>query len=304
MFKKAVKHELKLRMAISGASGSGKTYTSLALASALAGKGRIALIDTEHGSASKYANLFDFDVLELTNFHPDNYIKAIKAAERAGYDVLIIDSMSHAWNGLGGVLELVGGVQAKWNTVARPLENNFISAIVSSKMHIIATMRAKMKTEVEKDEKGKSYTKKVGLDAIQRQDIEYEFDFACVMDSNNLTVEKTRCPDVNGLTINRPGAEFMKIIIKWLNDGKPQEDQQAPAAIVTVRDLIAELKPQLATLYNVTDDSLLKAINETGKGQAYLAAKGKPLGFGTELSPSTYDAIKTQVLDALNKKGE
>jgi len=300
MFKKAVKHEAKLRMAISGASGSGKTFTALTFAKALAKTGRIAVVDTEHGSASKYADQFDFDVIELNNFHPDNYIKAIKAAEREGYSVIVLDSMTHAWNGTGGILEIVGGNFAKWKEV-NPIERNFIEAIISSKMHVIATMRAKMQVEVEKDERGKAVPKKIGMGAIQRDGIEYEFDITCMMDlSNNITVDKTRCPDVNGLVVNRPGVDFMTPIIKWLS-GQPSEPVPA---VMTIRDLIAELKPQLATLDNVTDDSLLKAINETGKGQAYLTAKGKPLGFGTELSPSTYDAIKTQVLDALNKKGE
>src|SRR5690606_34635021 len=103
-FKKATKSQAKLRMAITGPSGSGKTYTALSVGTPL---GRIAVIDTERGSASKYADLFDFDVLELTEYNPRNYIEAIRAACAGGYDVLIIDSLSHAWSGQGGVLELV-----------------------------------------------------------------------------------------------------------------------------------------------------------------------------------------------------
>jgi KaiC/GvpD/RAD55 family RecA-like ATPase len=95
-FKKAIKHNALLRMAIAGIAGSGKTYTSLTLATALANGSPVALIDTEHGSASKYADTFQFDVLELSNFNPQNYIDAIHEAEQAGYAVLIIDSLSHA----------------------------------------------------------------------------------------------------------------------------------------------------------------------------------------------------------------
>ena len=95
-FKKATKSQAKLRMAITGPSGSGKTYSALSIAAPL---GHAAVIDTECGSASKYADLFDFDVLELSEYHPRNYIEAIKAACAAGYDVLIIDSLSHAWSG-------------------------------------------------------------------------------------------------------------------------------------------------------------------------------------------------------------
>ena len=104
MFKRATKTQIRLRLALSGASGSGKTMSSLAIASHLGQ--RIAVIDTERGSASRYADLFEFDVLELESFHPTKYISAIKAAESAGYDVLIIDSLSHAWIGKDGELDL------------------------------------------------------------------------------------------------------------------------------------------------------------------------------------------------------
>ena len=102
MFKKAVKHESKLRLAIAGPSGSGKTFTSLAIGTSL---GRVAVVDTESGSASKYADLFDFDVMEIdAPFHPNKYIEAIKGAVQAGYDVVILDTLSHAWFAEGGVL--------------------------------------------------------------------------------------------------------------------------------------------------------------------------------------------------------
>src|SRR5690242_19965331 len=107
-------------MALVGPSGSGKTYTALKIATNLVPSGKVALIDTERGSASKYAKLFKFDVLELRNYHPEAYIKAIKAAADNGYDVLIIDSLSHAWNGDGGVLSIVdkkGGRFDAWKDV-------------------------------------------------------------------------------------------------------------------------------------------------------------------------------------------
>ena len=233
LFKKAVKEAAKLRMAISGPSGSGKTYTSLLLATELArhGNGKIAVVDTESGSASKYADVFSFDVAEMSNFHPQNYVKAIQEAEAAGYDVVILDSITHAWTGKGGILDIVGGNFAKWKEV-NPIEQAFIQAIIASKLHIIATMRAKTQYEVEKDERGRATPKKVGMGAIQRDGIEYEFDIVTMMDlENNLQVEKTRCPAIRGLRVNSPDAKFLEPVISWLNAGaEPAQETEPPAA--------------------------------------------------------------------------
>src|SRR3990172_8628166 len=104
-FAPATKEKSKARIALIGPSGSGKTYTALSLAAGLGSA--IGLIDTENGSASKYADDFKFSTLSLTEFSPATYVEAIKAAEQAGFDVLIIDSLSHAWMGRGGALEMV-----------------------------------------------------------------------------------------------------------------------------------------------------------------------------------------------------
>src|SRR5258706_185885 len=133
-FRRAVKHEAKLRLAVAGPAGSGKTYTALALACALAAGKPVAVVDTEHGSASKYADLWDFDVLELERFHPDQYVAAIRDAVAAGYAVVVLDSLSHAWNGTDGILEQVeaigkrkyGGNNFKaWGDV-KPIENRLV----------------------------------------------------------------------------------------------------------------------------------------------------------------------------------
>ncbi len=105
-FVKATKKRAKARIAIDGPAGAGKTYTALKAAQALAQGGKIAGVDTEHASMSLYSDLFDFDVMELTDYNPQNYIDAIHAAENGGYSVVVLDSLSHAWEGKGGVLEL------------------------------------------------------------------------------------------------------------------------------------------------------------------------------------------------------
>ena len=215
-FKRATKQQSKLRLAIAGPAGSGKTFTALTLATTLAKGSPIALIDTEHGSASKYADQFEFDTLELSNFDPRNYIKAIHEAEEAGYAVLIIDSLSHAWNGTGGALELVETISRRnqknnsfnaWGEVT-PLQNKLIDTIIGSRMHITATMRTKTEYVIEQVN-GKSVPRKVGMAPIQRADVEYEFDIYADMDiDNTMIIQKSRCSALFGQVISKPDASL------------------------------------------------------------------------------------------------
>lgn len=229
-FVPATKKQARLRMALIGPSGSGKTYTALTLASVF---GKVAVIDTERGSASKYADKFTFDVLELTNYDPREYVKAIGEAARAGYDVLVIDSLSHAWNAVGGVLEMVDKVAARsqsknnftaWRDVT-PLHNALVEAMLTAPLHIIVTMRTKTEYVLEQVErKGRIVTepRKVGLAPIQRDGIEYEFDVVGDMDlENNLVVSKTRCSTLTGGVFNRPGEDLAGVLRAWLTDGEP-----------------------------------------------------------------------------------
>lgn len=229
-FKRATKTQSRLRMALMGPSGSGKTYTALGIATALA-PGRVAVIDTEHGSASKYGDVFSFDVLELTDYHPKQYIEAIRAAAEAGsYDVLVIDSLSHAWNGVGGVLEIVDKAAARsdskntfaaWRD-ATPLHNQLVEALLATPLHLLVTMRSKTEYVLERDERGKMSPRKVGLAPIQRDGMEYEFDVVAEMDmQNTLTVTKTRIGALNGKVVPYPGEALAKTLRAWLDDGEP-----------------------------------------------------------------------------------
>ncbi|MEG4484822.1 ATP-binding protein [Microcoleus sp. D2_18a_B4] len=221
MFKKATKAQIKIRLAISGASGSGKTFSALSIASYL-GKS-IALIDTEHGSASRYADKFQFDVCELENHHPGQYIQAIQAAEQASYEVIIIDSLSHAWF---SELELAGKGFDGWKNV-RPLERKLIDAMIGSKAHIIATMRSKTEYVMEeytaKDGRSKTAPKKIGTAPVQSSGIEYEFDVAGEMDYQHiLTISKSRCPELTDRTFLNPGREIAEILKNWMQGTEPQ----------------------------------------------------------------------------------
>jgi len=228
-FKRAQRAQRKARIGLIGPSGSGKTYTALMLAKGLAGSsGRIAVIDTENNSAALYADEFEFDVLNLDTFSPEVYVRAIRAAEAAGYDVLIIDSLSHAWAGKEGALEQVdkaarryqGNTYAAWRDVT-PMHNALVDAMVRCQCHLIVTMRVKTEYVVEKDERtGKTTPRKVGLAPIQRDGLEYEFDIVADMDiDNNFIVSKTRYKPLTGAVINRPGVELGEQIRAWLEEG-------------------------------------------------------------------------------------
>lgn len=236
--KKATKTQARLRMALIGPSGSGKTYSALRIATEYGGK--ILLVDTERGSASKYAGVFDFDVIEMDTFHPQQYIEAIKMAQ--GYDWLIIDSLSHAWMGKDGALELVdkaakrtqsGNSFGAWREVT-PLHNALVDAILQCSCHLIATMRAKTEYSMEKDEKtGRTAVRKVGLAPVQRDGLEYEFDVVADMSiENDLMVTKSRCPELHGAVINKPGKDVADRLKIWLTDGapapKPEPDYDNP----------------------------------------------------------------------------
>lgn len=229
-FKKASKSQAKLRLALFGASGSGKTYSALSIATHLA-PGRVAVIDTEHGSASKYADRFSFDTLELTEFSPKHYIEGMKAAAESGdYDVLVIDSLSHAWSGAGGVLEMVdkaakrsqsNNTYTAWRD-ATPEHNRLVEAMLACPLHLIVTMRSKTEYVLEQNDKGKMTPKKVGLAPVQRDGLEYEFDIVGEMNmENELIISKTRIPKLKGGVYAEPGKEFADLLDGWLKDGAP-----------------------------------------------------------------------------------
>lgn len=248
MFKKASRSQQKLRLALMGPAGSGKTMTALRVARALVGPdGRIAVIDTEHGSAAKYAdhrdadgNLLEFDHLDMGavfgGFAPMDYVKAIKAASAEGYDAIIVDSASHAWNGKGGILaeaDRMGGQFKNWAKLT-PIHQEFIDAIVGCKTHIICTMRVKTEYLTGKDERtGKSTVEKVGVGAVQRDGMEYEFDVIgdIDVDTHRVRITKSRCPGLADQVFTKPGRELAEPLRAWLMEGTAPAAQPAqPAA--------------------------------------------------------------------------
>lgn len=225
-FQKAVKSDAKLRFLLEGPSGAGKTYTALRIATGLGGT--IAVIDTERGSASKYADEFEFDVLELPSFSPETYMDAITAAEKAGYDIIIIDSLSHAWVGKDGALEMADKEAARsrsgnsftaWKNVT-PVWQRLLDRLISVNAHLIGTMRSKTEYVIEQVS-GKNTPRKVGMAPVFRDGGEYEFDVVGEMDiEHRMVVTKTRCRLLDNAVIDKPGTDVADTLKAWLH-GEP-----------------------------------------------------------------------------------
>ncbi len=245
--KQAVKHQKKLRMLVTGPSGSGKTYTALAVATALAkldGGKEIALYDTEAGSASLYAGRFTFltDQIEPP-FTPEKIVAALREAEMAGIGVVILDSISHAWAGEGGVLDIVNTATAAsssksaftqgWSK-ATPVQNKMIEAILRSPCHVICTARSKTEYALSKDDRGRDKPVKLGMAPVQRPDFEYEFDIVLDMSVSHVgEVTKSRFEAVADKVVEKPGEDFARLVWGELQ-GAPVESVAQPNPRLTV----------------------------------------------------------------------
>lgn len=231
VFKKATKSQAKLRAAIFGPSGAGKTMSSLRIATGLAGKtGRIAVIDTERGSAAKYADLFEFDVAEPADKTIESYVETIQQAR--GYDVLVIDSLSHAWAELLTEIDRLANAKFRGNTWSAwsegtPKQRKLVDAILDFPGHVIATMRSKTEWQSTSDGNGKSRPVRVGLAPEQGKGIEYEFDVLFEISPEHIVhVIKDRSGRFQDKLIDKPNEEFGKQLAAWLSDGVPVESQE------------------------------------------------------------------------------
>lgn len=222
--RKATRQKAKIRLGLSAVSGGGKTYSALLIAYGLCGDwSKVALIDTENGSGDLYADLGPYNVLPLApDFTPEKYIQAIKACEAAGMDVIIIDSITHEWDGKGGCLEIVdkaGGRYQDWAKVT-PRHQAFIDAIIGSSCHVITTVRRKQDYEMTKTQDGKVKVEKAGMKEVTREGFEYELTVNLEMDTrHNATASKDR----TGLFIDRPAfvptVDTGKLIRQWCEQG-------------------------------------------------------------------------------------
>jgi hypothetical protein len=225
----AQRHQVKLRIGLSGASGFGKTYSALLLAYGITNDwSKVAIIDTENSSANLYAHLGNYNVLSLNEpYSPERYIEALKSAENASMEVIIIDSITHEWNGKGGCLQIhekLGGRFQDWGKVT-PRHQAFLDAILESKCHVITTARRKIDYSIDTLQNGRSKVVKLGTKEITRDGYEYELtvNFELINDNHLAKASKDR----TGLFMDKP--EFVinqsigKKLIQWCNEGASVE---------------------------------------------------------------------------------
>lgn len=222
---KAQRHQVKLRIGLSGPSGFGKTYSALLMAYGITNDwNKIALIDTENKSASLYSHLGDFNVLSLDEpFAPERYLEAIKLCENSDIALIIIDSISHEWQGKGGCLEIheqLGGRFQDWAKVT-PRHNAFIDAIILSKCHLITTSRSKVDYSLDKDSNGKTKVMKLGTKSITREGFEYELtvNFEFLNDKHLVQASKDRTELFSGYPEFIINSSTGKKLIEWCNQG-------------------------------------------------------------------------------------
>ena len=277
LIRDAEREQIKLRCAILGPSGSGKSYTAMRLAQLLAKHydTRVCAIDTEHRSLRKYVNEapdgfpWRFGVVEPDSFSVETYIEALDAIEGSGaYGVCIIDSLSHAWAGKDGILEFLdevarrqyarGGSSNRFSAwrEATPKHNELVERMLACEMHLIVTMRVKTEYVQDKDENGKAVIRKLGLQPVQRDGLEYEFDVVGDIDlEHNLLVSKTRCSQLTDKLFRKPGPEMANMLIDWLDGGAPVS-AEAEAQRVAAAE---ELGRRAAKRANGDNDSKAKA---------------------------------------------
>lgn len=251
--RKATRQKAKIRLGLSAVSGGGKTYSALLIAYGLCGDWtKIALIDTENGSGDLYSHLGEYNVMPLVApYSPERYIECIKACEQAGMEVIIIDSITHEWDGKGGILNIADGMTGNsftnWAKLT-PRHQSFIDSILQSTCHVITTVRRKQEYNMIQ-EGGKTKVEKAGMKEVTREGFEYELTCNLELDQkHNATSSKDR----TGLFADKPhfvpSIETGKMIAEWCESGL---------------DVQTEVDEKIKQLANVESNEEMKEFGES-----------------------------------------
>jgi hypothetical protein len=276
---KAQRKKVFLRLNLSAPSGAGKTYSALLMAYGITGDwGKVAVIDTENGSASLYSHLGEFNVIDLEPpFSPERYVEALKACEDAGMEVVIIDSSSHEWNGAGGCLEIneklaaakyKGNTWSAWNETT-PRHDAFVNKVLHTRAHVITCTRSKTETVLDGNK-----VKKVGMKDIQREGWEYELTVSLSIDRDTHMV--TASKDRTGLFFNADPfvitVETGALIRNWCESGIDEEEEMLGA--IARAENIAHLTDMMkrAPSHLRVSDRVRTAANDKHKQLQYYGA--------------------------------
>jgi hypothetical protein len=261
--RRSERKKAKIKLALQGSAGSGKTYSSLLIAKGMVGGDftKTAIIDTENGSGDLYAHLGSYNVVSMKPpYSPERYAEAIELCEKAGIEVIIIDSISHCWDYLLDVhSKMPGNSFTNWGKVT-PRQNAFVNKMLRSDAHIISTMRVKQ-DYVLNNKNGKMVPEKVGLKAIQRNDLDYEFTIVFDIDAaHNAKASKDR----TGLFIDKPefviNASTGKKILQWCGQGSGSEEEKAKLEIKACESIeeLRDIYSKYPTIRDVIKPLILK----------------------------------------------
>lgn len=278
--RKAEKRRQKLRLALFGVSGAGKTMSALRIARGLVGpSGRICVIDSENASSELYADRFQFDVLplseprngkiaDLADYHPDRYSEALEMASKAGYDAVIVDSLSHGWVQLLDEVERIAKAKYRGNSWSAwsegtPVQRRLIGNIINSPFHLIATMRSKTEWSTE-EVNGRKQPVRVGMNPEQGKGIEYEFSLLGEIYPNHaMNILKDRTGKFQDRLIDKPDEIFGAELLDWLNTGA-----EAPAHRPLAMD-DATFQKHLNAIRGLTGDRLAGAVAKINENTQY-----------------------------------
>ena len=275
---KAARKRAKIKMALQGPSGSGKTMSSLLISYGLCGDwSKIAVIDTENHSAELYSHLGEYNVINIAApYSPEKYQEAIKLCEKSGMAVIIIDSISHEWEGSGGILDLhssmAGNSFTNWSKLT-PRHNAFVQSILQSSCHVIGNIRSKQEYVLQ-EKSGKFIPEKVGLKGVTREGMDYEFTIVLEIDiKHNATSSKDRTEIFTNKPEFKISVDTGKLILQWCNSGTASANLVLPDvkdalmeekinACISIENLIALFKQQPKELQEHYQPSFTKRRRE------------------------------------------